>query len=267
MLQCRMIKRKKSPPKDRHFVTALDRGLRILRCFSISQTELTVSEISRLTRLPQPTVWRLCKTLSKSGFLISAGANGKLALGIPVLGLGYSVLVRQDLAKIALPQMLKLTERLRVGTSLATRDGLDMVYLQRTHGDFTYMNDPVGARRPIATAPTGWACLAAYDQTERAAVFKALKLFEPKAWRVTGHNISKALETYQRYGCILSIGVLHEHFNAVAVPIRAVNGGQVYGLAASGLGADWPRERLLNVGRELILIAKDLSIVPPRPDV
>jgi len=34
---------------------------------------------------------------------------------------------------------------------------------------------------------------------------------------------------------ILSIGVMHEHFNAVAVPIRTVSGGNVYGLSASGL--------------------------------
>ena len=32
---------------------------------------------------------------------------------------------------------------------MAERDGLDMLYLQRTHGDFVYLNDPVGARRPF----------------------------------------------------------------------------------------------------------------------
>jgi hypothetical protein len=49
--------------------------------------------------------------------------------------------------------MQLLTEQLKVGTSFAVRDGLAMVYLQRTHGDFVYMNDPAGARRAIATAP------------------------------------------------------------------------------------------------------------------
>jgi DNA-binding IclR family transcriptional regulator len=255
-------KPKDSARKDRHFVTALDRGLQILRCFSLSETELTVSEIARRTQLPQPTVWRLCRTLGKSGFVVPAGSDGKLTLGIPVLALGYAVLVRQDLAKVALPHMASLTERLKVGTSLAIRDGLEMVYLQRTHGDFVYLNDPVGARRPLATAPTGWACLAAYDEVQRAEVLKALRQSDPKSWRATERQISKALEDYRQYGFILSIGVMHEHFNAVAVPIRAVNGGSVYGLSASGLDADWPRERLLGVGRELISLAKDLSVVP-----
>jgi DNA-binding IclR family transcriptional regulator len=255
-------KDKDAAHKDRHFVTALDRGLQILRCFNLDDTELTVSEIARRTQLPQPTVWRLCRTLAKSDFLIPTGVDGKLTLGIPVLGLGYAVLSRQELAKVALPRMLSLTQRFKVGTSLAVRDGLEMVYLQRTHGNFVYLNDPVGARRPLATAPTGWACLAAYDNALRADVMKALKQRDPKAWRATERNISQALEEYRQFGFILSMGVMHEHFNAIAVPIRAVNGGNVYGLSASGLDADWPRDRLRGLGQELISLAKDLSLVP-----
>jgi DNA-binding IclR family transcriptional regulator len=254
-------KSREAVPKDRHFVTALDRGLQILRCFSLDDMELTVSEIARRTQLPQPTVWRLCRTLGKSGFLVPTGAEGKLTLGIPVLGLGYAVLSRQNLAKVALPHMLSLTERLKVGTSIGVRDGLEMVYLQRTHGDFVYLNDPVGARRPLATAPTGWACLAAYDEAQRLEVVKALKLRDPKGWRAAERNITKALDEYRRFGFILSIGVMHKHFNAIAVPIRAVSGGNVYGLSASGLDADWPRERLMGIGPELIALAKELSVV------
>lgn len=257
-----MKKPKEAAPKDRHFVTALDRGLQILRCFNPDDTELTVSELARRTQLPQPTVWRLCRTLAKSDFLVPTGTEGKLTLGIPVLGLGYAVLSRQDLAKVALPHMLSLTQRLRVGTSLAVRDGLEMVYLQRTHGDFVYLNDPVGARRPMATAPTGWASLVAYDDAQRLEIMKSLKQAEPKGWRTIERNVAKALEEYRQFGFITSIGIMHPHFNAIAVPIRAVSGGQVYGLSASGLDADWPRERLVQIGQELISLARDLSIVP-----
>lgn len=251
--------------KDRQFVAALSKGLEILRCFSHEQPELTVSEIARRVRLPQPTVWRLCYTLRESGFLAPGGADGRLTLGIPVLALGYAVLCRQDLARLALPHMQALTEQLKLGTSLAVRDGLEMVYLQRTHGDFIYMNDPVGARRPIATAPTAWACLAAYDEAERAEVLKTLKRQDPKAWRSTERNLSKALEEYQTLGFILSLGVMHEHFNAVAVPIRTVHGGRVYGLSASGLASVWTREKLIPIGQRLVALANDLSVAPPTP--
>jgi DNA-binding IclR family transcriptional regulator len=257
----RDMKSKTSAGKDRHFVTALDRGLQVLRCFSHDRIELSASEIARMTGLPQPTVWRLCHTLGRSGFVVVAAESGKMTLGVPVLALGYAALVKQSIARVALPHMQAMTTRLRLGTSLAIRDELEMVYLQRTHGDFVYFNDPVGARRPVAVAPTGWACIAAYQDAERAEVMKALKRHEGASWRTVERNILRALDDYREYGFVLSIGVLHEQFNAVAVPICAPNGGSTYGLSASGLAAVWPRKKLMSIGTELRTLAKDLSVV------
>ena len=50
-------------------VTALLRGLAVLRCFDHGRERLGSSEIARMTGLPQPTVWRLCKTLEHGGYL------------------------------------------------------------------------------------------------------------------------------------------------------------------------------------------------------
>lgn len=248
------------PEKDRQYVTALARGLQILRCFSHEKPELTPQELVRMTGLPQPTVWRLCHTLTKEGFIICAGENNRMALGLPALALGYAALVRQSLPRIALPYMQELTDRHRLGLSLAVRDGLEMLYIQRTHGDFVYLNDPVGARRPFATAPTGWACFAGYDVDRRAEVLAAL---HAQSLAVTAENeqqLNDAVTEYETHGFITNIGVMHEHLNAVAVPVRSVRSGTVYGLSASGLAAEWPRERLLEVGRELLSLAQQLSI-------
>jgi DNA-binding IclR family transcriptional regulator len=244
---------------DRQYVTALARGLQILRCFTHEQPELSPQEIVRVTGLPQPTVWRLCHTLRKSGFLVYAH-DSKLALGLPALTLGYAALVRQALPQVALPYMQALTERYRLGTSLAVRDGLEMLYLQRTHGDFIYFNDPVGARRPLAVAPTGWACLVAYDEIERRDVFRALKRQDPAAWPTTESRLAAAADEFRRHGFVLSLGVMHEQFNAVAVPIRSVKSSRVYGLSASGLATEWPREKLLAIGMELMTLARDLAV-------
>jgi len=245
--------------KDRQYVTALARGLKILRCFSHERPQLSVQEIVRLTALPQPTVWRLCHTLSREGFIVPAAESGKLAPGLPVLGLGYAVLVRQALPTVALPYMQALTARHRVGVSLAVRDGLEMLYLQRTHGEFIYLNDPVGARRPLATAPTGWACVAAYDPKQRRSLLEALRRGDPKAWPVTRAHLERASEEYRRQGFITNLGVMHDQMNSVAAPIRSARTGAVYGLSASGLASQWPRKKLLSVGAELVALAKDLA--------
>lgn len=247
--------------KDRQYVTALARGLQILRCFSHERPELSLQEIVRMTGLPQPTVWRLCHTLNKEGFVVCAGEKHKIAIGLPALSLGYAALVRQDLPKVALPYMKSLTERYRLGTSLAIRERLEMLYLQRTHGDFIYFNDPVGARRPLAIAPTGWACLVAYQEAERRTVLHDLKRQDPAAWPETEGRLEGAFDDYRKHGCICSIGVMHNQFNAVAVPICSTRSAKVYGLSASGLAAEWPKRKLLAIGTKLNALAKDLAIV------
>jgi DNA-binding IclR family transcriptional regulator len=235
--------------KDRHFVTALARGLQILRCFSHDRPELTPGDIVRMTGLPQPTVWRLCHTLSEAGFLVCPGDGRRMALGVPVLALGYAALVRQKLAEVALPYMRDMTERHRLGMSLSVRDGLEVVYLQRTHGDFTYFNDPVGARRPLATAPSGWACIAAYDEAELRDVLVRLKAEQGERWPGVEASLHRAFDEYRTQGFVLSVGVLHEQFNAVAVPIRPADGGPGarpvrirtgVDLAAGTPDGDWP---------------------------
>ena len=254
---------KKSPhegEKDRQYVTALARGLQILRCFSHEKPELTPQEIVRMTGLPQPTVWRLCHTLAKEGFIVCAGDNNRMALGLPALALGYAALVRQSLPKIALPYMQALTDSHRLGMSLAVRDGLDMLYIQRTHGDFVYMNDPVGARRPFGLAPTGWACFAGFDAPERSEVLEALELQDPTSLSDIRNHLEKAAEQCAQYGFVTSIGIIHEHLNVIAVPIRSPRSGTLYGLSASGLATDWPEEKLMTIGPQLVSMAQQLAV-------
>ncbi|MDQ0124825.1 DNA-binding IclR family transcriptional regulator [Pseudomonas lini] len=246
--------------KDRQYVTALARGLQILRCFSHDKPELTPQEIVRMTGLPQPTVWRLCHTLSKEGFIICAGENNRMALGLPALALGYAALVRQSLPRIALPHMQALTDSEGMGMSLAVRDGLDMLYIQRTHGDFVYMNDPVGARRPFASAPTGWACFAGYDDQERETVLLALEQHEPKAFPALRAQLEHSRAQFAQHGFVTSLGIIHEHLNAVAVPIRSLRSGTVYALSASGLAADWPQSKLEAIGHRLVQLARQLEV-------
>lgn len=247
--------------KDRQFVTALARGLKVLRCFSHDRPQLSSSDIARLTGLPQPTVWRLCHTLLVEGYLICADGAGKMSIGLPALALGFSALARQPLADIALPRMRAFTERTRLGMSLSIRDGSEMVYLQRTHGDFTYINDPVGARRPFARAPTAWACYGLYDDGERAEVDRLLQDQDPSRWPAVQEHLQGARQQYNSLGFIISIGILHGQLNAVAVPIKSLNSAKVFGLSASGIAAEWPEHRLREVGAELVSLASALAAV------
>ena len=53
---------------DRQFITALARGLELLRCFTPKHQHLGNQELAQLTGLPKPTITRLTHTLSRLGY-------------------------------------------------------------------------------------------------------------------------------------------------------------------------------------------------------
>src|ERR1700674_743687 len=91
-------------------VTALVRGLQVLRCFDYGRKSLGSSEIARLTRLPQPTVWRLCKTLEREGYLVAEG-GARYRPGLAILTLGYAALGTLDFAEMARPELQAIADR------------------------------------------------------------------------------------------------------------------------------------------------------------
>src|SRR3979490_1676405 len=97
------MSRTETRPTPQTKVTALVRGLEVLRCFDYGRKSWGASEIARLTKLPQPTVWRLCKTLEREGYLVTESGGTRFAPGLAVLTLGYAALRRVDLGELGAP--------------------------------------------------------------------------------------------------------------------------------------------------------------------
>ena len=94
--------RARKPATDRQFVTAVGRGLAVLRCFDAQHVQLGTTEIAQMTRMPQPTVWRLCYTLQQLGYLVQSPDNpDELRIGMAVLGLGQSSLRSPEISEMA----------------------------------------------------------------------------------------------------------------------------------------------------------------------
>ena len=68
-------------PADRKFVTALSRGLDVLRSFGPRDRWLTNQEMAKRTGLAKPTVSRLAYTLTRLGYLRYSEQLNKYALG------------------------------------------------------------------------------------------------------------------------------------------------------------------------------------------
>jgi len=257
-----LAKAKKGAPRqtDRQFVTALGRGLDILQCFTPATPELSAPARSRMTGLPQPTVWRLCHTMTELGFLVPVPDQDRLRLGLPVLTLGYAVLAGQRIGETARPYMEAIAKRYQGAVSLGVRDGLSMLYLQRCQGSSIILADlGIGSRVSVAYSATGWAYLAAIPDKERKQLIAEIRAVDRQKWTATEAAFDTSLRKFKKTGYVVNLGSLHPQINAVAVPVPAQDGSVLLTISSGGINSVFTDKVLHEVGSELKALADKLS--------
>lgn len=246
--------------QDRQFVTALARGLDVLRAFRPNDIGLGNQDLAERTGLPKPTVSRLTHTLTRLGYLAAIEESGKYQLDVGVLALGYALLSGMDIRKRARPLMQRLADVANGSVSLGSRDRLSMVYLEncRGPGALTLRLD-VGSRIPIGTTAMGRAFLAALPEEERAYLLAHLKKRAPDDYPRIRDGIDEAVEDLRARGFTLSIGDWQPEVNAVGVPLISVDGSVAFALNCGGPSFTMPRERLEEeIGPKLVTLARAL---------
>ena len=119
---------KSNAKEDRHFVTALARGLELLACFRSGEKLLGNQELAERSKLPKSTVSRLTYTLTKLGYLQYDDQIGKYRLGTATLALGSAMLSKLDIRQLARPMMQELADFSRATVSLGIRHPLTIIY-------------------------------------------------------------------------------------------------------------------------------------------
>ena len=100
--------------KDRNFVTALARGLEILRCFGENDLTLTNSEIADRTGLPKATISRLTHTLCELDYLADLGvgrvpmASNSVSVQVQMVRQGAGVGVVHDFSLPFVPGVRRI---------------------------------------------------------------------------------------------------------------------------------------------------------------
>jgi len=247
--------------KDRQFVTALARGLDILRCFQVGDPALSNQEIAERTRLPKPTVSRLTHTLRELGYLTYSARTGAYQLGPGVLALGYAMIASLEIREHVRPYMEELAATASVTVALGARDRLSVVYLDVCRGEQTItLSRNVGSRLPIATSSMGRAIMAALPAGERDYLLRALRERDPENYRKLEKGVRRACDELAGQGFCTSFGDWLPDVNAVAAPIVSLDGEHLYGLNAGGPSFVVPESLLMEtIGPRLARIARDLS--------
>lgn len=204
---------------DRQYITALARGLELLRCFTPKNQHLGNQELSLMTGLPKPTITRLTHTLSRLGYLKQVPHSTKFQLSIGVLSFGYSLLSNISIRSIVLPYMTELADYAQASVAMATRDRLNMIYLDVVQGKGSMtMQRQVGTYLPIHLSSIGRACLAAIPEDEREFLLNAIRAKHKDEWITIKQALDQAFKDYQDFGYCFSVGDWHKDVNSVAVP-------------------------------------------------
>lgn len=254
------------PKEDRHFVTALARGLEVLACFRTGETTLSNQELAQRCRLPKSTVSRLTLTLTRLGYLIHVGESGRYRLGTACLALGSAMLTRLDVRKVARPLMQELADFSQAAVSLGLRDKLSMIYVEHCRGPaaLTVTLD-VGSRMPVATSAIGRAWLAAAPADEREAVMQQVRELDDLAWPALERGILQARRDHAALGVACSFGDWQKDVNGIARAFDPGNGLPMMAVNVGGAASSLPERFLMDEVRpRLIALVDELQATLPR---
>lgn len=222
--------------KDRNFITALARGLDVLRCFKPHETVLTNTDIAKRTGLPKPTVSRLIYTLCKLDYLSLDESSGGYRLGAGVLSLGFGVLSGMAIADRAKVEMQTLRDgpNRHVTCAIAERHLTEAIYIAvECSREDVALNITIGSRLPLFFSAIGRAILVASSEQDRATAFEQGAALMPDSAQAQKDSYKTALIEYEQLGFCTGYGDWRPDVNGIAVPLKTLD-GRVFGLNVGG---------------------------------
>jgi DNA-binding IclR family transcriptional regulator len=256
-------------PKRTYNITALQRGLSLLRLFSESPQGLTAKHVARLSRLPVSTVHRFLANLVTAGFL-SCDLEGHYHLGIACFAIGQAAAGQLDIRRLSLPYLRELNQQTRETIHLTVRHGLSAVYVEKLDSpEPLRIHSRIGASVPLYCSAVGKVMLAYMPQEERDRVLPELQVR-----RLTPNTVGnlQELETelyrVRKNGFACDMEEHEMHIRCVAAPIWDHMGSVQSSLSITAPVVRMPVNRLRQLAPLIqaagLQISRELGYPPPK---
>jgi len=217
----------------RDYVQSIERALSVVNAFADKGPLLSLGSLATSTGLSKPTVRRILLTLQQLGYVRAEGRA--YALTPRVLALGYAYLSSLNLPALAQPVMEQLSEELGEGTSLATLDETEVVYVNRVQRHrITSINLAVGTRLPAHATSMGHVLLADLSPQALDRYFAAAQLHALTERTLTSRSaLAERLDLVRARGWDAVDQELEIGRRSAAAPVRDAGGKVVAALSLS----------------------------------
>lgn len=203
-------------------VRGLTRGLAILRALN-ENNYASALQLSRITGLPRPTVYRLLDTLIASGYVAHGARPDVYRLTIAVRALSDGFNDEAWMTEIAAPIIAELGHTIVWPTDIATFDGDAMVVRETTHASspLSINREKAGFRVPALLSSLGIVYLAHLGEAERDTILRTLAASDrPDAALARDRRaVNALLAQVHRRGYGFREGGISPKTGSIAVPV------------------------------------------------
>ncbi len=221
-------------------IASLERGLRVLACFTPAEPTLGVSDIAHRLAIPPGSAHRTLRSLETLGYVTQDETTRRYRVGLRALDLTQACIAGLAVPDVALPFLEELAEATRHSANLAILDGADIVFVARAASvRLMRVNLSIGSRLPAHATAMGKVLLASLSSDERRARLgpEPLARFTPDTLTDLP-ALEEALADVRDRGYAVSLAELEPNLASVAAPLRDGRGQVVAAINVATFVAD-----------------------------
>jgi IclR family transcriptional regulator, KDG regulon repressor len=246
--------------KRTYNITALQRGLSLLKLFASVEHGLSATEVARLSQLPVSTVHRFLMNLETTGFL-NADNAGIYHLGIACVSLGQAARGQLDIRRVSLPYLQELNRHTRETVHLTVRQELSAVYVDKLDSpEQLRIHSRIGASVPLHCSAVGKILLAYLPEEEQQKILGQLELrrFTENTVRSL-QELQTELQRTRREGYACDLEEHEVHIRCIAAPIWDHAGNVNAALSVTGPAVRMSTARLRQIATLIMEIGLRIS--------
>ncbi len=230
------------------FVGALAKGLKVLRAFDESHTDLSLSDLVARTGLDKSAVQRLANTLHLEGLLVKDSETRRFRPSHAWLELAYAYYWSDPLVSLAMPRLIELSQHLGETVNLAELSGDHIIYVSRLPCQRTAFAATIPGRRlPALSTAAGRAILSTHPAAERAEAAASWPLTGRTPLAVTDRGeVARLIDEASRTGYSISRFQFLPNEIAIAAPIVTPGGRATASVQCSVSAHNWDEDAILH---------------------